>query len=262
MTDSMRGVAWNGGPMVRGRESRERYMLELIGSEGQLSVAEVAKQLGVSEVTVRSSLKSLEKQGLLKRTWGGAQSTDFQKEDGLLELRKLRIAEAAARLVGDGDRIMLDSGSTSSFIVPHLGDKSGVELVTNSVRAFQLGSRIPDLRVVLTGGLLDRENKAFVGAVAWKGVRNFRAKLAFVGSQGFNTSQGLVTEFGGGAEVVAAMSECSEETWLLADSSKYAKNASLSVLGLESLAGIITDKDIPPAALAALRKVVPTVITV
>lgn len=244
------------------RSERESYILDLLAKDGSLSVAALSKDLGVSEVTIRASLKSMEERGLLARTWGGARAntlTNVLERVRVHDDEKDRIAAAAAALVRDGDRIMIEAGTTTAMIVRHLAGRSGVQIVTNSTLVFTYARLNPGLEVILTGGQFHRESESLVGPVALASIRRFNARIAFVGTDGFTSDRGLTTQFAEGAEVISAMNQRAEETWLVADSSKYGRAGFVSVLDLEELSGIITDSGIGTESVDVLKQIAPTV---
>lgn len=244
------------------RSEREGYILDLLAKDGSLSVAALSKDLGVSEVTIRSSLKSMEERGLLARTWGGAKAstlTDVLERVRVQGEEKERIAAAAAELVRDGDRIMIEAGTTTAMIVRHLAGRTGVQIVTNSTLVFNYARLNPALEVILTGGQYHRESESLVGPVALASIRRFNARIAFVGTDGFTSDRGMTTQFAEGAEVIEAMDERSEETWLVADSSKYGRAGFVSVLELAELNGIITDAGLAAGSVEVLKQIAPTV---
>ncbi|MCA0253413.1 MAG: DeoR/GlpR family DNA-binding transcription regulator [Actinobacteria bacterium] len=244
------------------RGEREGYILDLLAKDGSLSVAALSKDLGVSEVTIRASLKSMEERGLLARTWGGAKAntlTDVLERVRVQGEEKERIAATAAELVQDGDRIMIEAGTTTAMIVRHLAGRSGVQIVTNSTLVFNYARLNTALEVILTGGQYHRESESLVGPVALASIRRFNARIAFVGTDGFTSDRGMTTQFAEGAEVIEAMNERSEETWLLADSSKYGRAGFVSVLDLTELNGIITDSGLAAGSVDVLKQIAPTV---
>ena len=243
------------------RNDRDQYVLDVLARDGSLSVVALAKDLGVSEVTVRSILRSLEARGLLMRTWGGARPTSIQnvlERAPLFQDQKDRIARAAAELVVDFDTVFIEAGTTTAQVVRHLAGRTGVQIVTNSTLVFTYARQNPDIEVILTGGRFHRESESLVGPVAVKGIQGFNARIAFVGTDGFS-ERGITTHFAEGAEIIAAMSTHAEETWLLADSSKYARTGFVSVLGLQELAGIITDPALGAEARRELSVAAPDV---
>ena len=110
-------------------EERTNYILDRLAREGEVSVAQLASDLGVSPVTVRASLKVLDEQGYLVRTHGGARPTTFRnihlRQNDRVD-QKERIARAAADMIYDDDRIMIEAGTTCALIVKYLTGKRGV----------------------------------------------------------------------------------------------------------------------------------------
>lgn len=244
------------------RKEREAYMLDALAREGALSVATLARDLGVSEVTVRGQLKELEARGLLARTHGGATATSVQnvlerEREGIEE--KERIAADAASLVRDGDSIMIEAGTTTSRIVRYLANRRGIQIVTNSTLVLSHARHNTGLTVILTGGTFHRPSESMVGPVALRAIREFHVRLAFVGTDGYSPAYGLTTQFAEGAEVIAAMHRQADETWLLADSSKAGRAGFVRMLDVSDLTGIVTDSALPAEQFAELRELGPAI---
>ncbi|HEY9054269.1 MAG TPA: DeoR/GlpR family DNA-binding transcription regulator [Rectinemataceae bacterium] len=234
---------------------RESLILDKLAREGSLAVSQLARELGVSEVTARSDLKNLEDKGFISRTRGGAYPA-FHKD--ILERQRLnleeknRIARAAAELVRDGDRIMIEAGTTTALIVRCLAGRRGVQVVTNSTLVFSYARLNPALTIILTGGLFRKETESLVGPVALRAIADFNVRLAFVGTDGFSVERGMTTQLVEGAEIVKAMRRQAEETWLVADSSKYGRTGFVRVLGLSEVDGMITDSRLGQEAIDSL----------
>lgn len=226
------------------RTERETRILGRLARDGSLLVGALSRDLGVSEVTIRTDLRNLEERGLLARTHGGAEATGYRN---VLErqlqhaVEKDRIAEAAAELVADNDLIMIEAGTTCSQIVTHLGSRRGVQILTNSTLVVRHARVYPGLTVILTGGTFHRTSESMVGPVALRTIEDFNVRLAFFGTDGFTADRGLTTGFAEGAEVIRAMKARAAEAWLVADSSKYGRAGFVSVMGLADLTGVITD---------------------
>lgn len=245
------------------RKEREAHIIEVLTRDGSLSVARLARDLGVSEVTIRGQLRELESRGLLSRTHGGAQATTVQnvlERQREREEEKDRIARAAASLIRDGDSVMIEAGTTTSQIVRYLASHHGVQIVTNSTLVFAHARHNPALTVILTGGNFHRPSESLVGSVALRAIRDFHVRLAFVGTDGFTTRRGLTTQFAEGAEVIAAMREQADETWLVADSTKHGRAGFVRVLDLGDLAGIVTDTELGGEAQRELAAAVPRLV--
>ena len=127
------------------RGERESSILTRLAREGSVTVAGLSRDLGVSEVTIRTDLRNLEDRGLLARTHGGAEATGYRN---VLERQlqhageKARIGAAAAELVGDDDLIMIEAGTTCAEIVSHLGGRKGVQILTNSTLVLRQARRV------------------------------------------------------------------------------------------------------------------------
>ncbi len=243
--------------MIEELIDRERTILRFLSERGSLSVSALSKELGVSEVTIRSDLKGLEERGLLSRSRGGAYPALHQ---GIAERQhqsveqKARIARAAAELVRDGDTIMIEAGTTTALVVRHLIGKRDVHVVTNSTLVFSYARLNPALQITLTGGEFRRETESMVGPVALRTLAGLNVRLAFVGTDGFSIEKGMTTQLFEGAEIVKAMRRCARETFLVADSTKYGKTGFVNVLPLSEIDGLITDTGLDPAAVSALAE--------
>lgn len=238
------------------RQERESLILARLAREGSLTVAGLAKELGVSEVTVRTDLRTLEERGLLARTHGGAEATGYRN---VLERQlqrsaeKQRIAAAAAELVADDDLVMIEAGTTCAEIVAHLGGRRGVQILTNSTLVLRHARLYANLTVILTGGTFHRTSESLVGPGALRAIEDFNVRLAFFGTDGFSAERGLTTAFAEGAEVIRAMRARASESWLVADSSKYGRAGFVSVMDLAGLSGVITDSGLPAEARTELN---------
>lgn len=230
--------------MARDRAERADLILDRLAADGEVFVGDLVDELGVSAVTVRATLKQLEEQGFLIRTHGGARPTTYRnirlRETDRVE-EKERIARAAAEMVRDDDRIMIEAGTTCAMMVRHLAGKRGVQIVTNSVLVFANARSNPNLSITLTGGQFRAESESLVGPLAERAINGFNARIAFLGTDGFTVERGLTTQLVEGGEVATLMNARAEETWLLADSSKYGRSGFVSFMDLARLSGIVTD---------------------
>ena len=232
-------------------EERTKYILDRLAREGEVSVAQLASDLGVSPVTVRASLKVLDEQGYLVRTHGGARPTTFRN---IHRRQKERIARAAADMIYDDDRIMIEAGTTCALIVKYLTGKRGVQVLTNSVLVFANARSNPNLNITLTGGHFRAESESLVGPVAERAINDFNARVAFLGTDGFSVDRGLTTQLVEGGQVGSIMRTRAQETWLLADSSKYGKAGFVTFMGIDQVTGIITDDEIPEESIKELAE--------
>jgi DeoR family galactitol utilization operon repressor len=236
---------------------REQVIINFLLERGSITVADLSRDLAVSEVTIRSDLNSLEKRGLLSRVHGGAVPSVHPH---ILERQNLRveekhdIARAAADLVQSGDAIMIEAGTTPALVCRYLGGKRDIHVITNSVLALSAAKNNPGLHITLCGGEFRSSTESFVGPIAVETIRRFNVKLAFVGTDGFSARNGITTHLMEGGEIIKVMKERARQTVLLTDSTKYGRAGPVTIMPLSGTDGIITDARIPGAAAAEMKE--------
>lgn len=243
-------------------EERRSAILDLVKRDGRALVRDLAVTIGSSEVTIRRDLDVLQKRGLLQRTHGGAlpartvAEADFNLAEHELKhpREKVAIAEAAAGMVHEGQTIVLGSGSTTTAIARALRGFKNLTVITNSISiAAELAGS--DVDVILTGGMLRKQSRSLIGPLAEQSLSRLRADMFFMGTDGIDTHVGLFTQNLLGAQLVRVMVEMSSRTIVVCDSSKFGKESLYTVIPITKVRGVITDKQIPEAALKALREI-------
>jgi len=223
---------------------REKIILDKLSTDGTVSVGALARDLGFSEVTIRGDLRDLEDKGWINRKRGGAAASMHRiilERQKTHPERKNAIARAAAKLISDGDVIMIEAGTTTSLIARYLAEKQDIHIVTNSTLVFSYARMYPNLQITLVGGEFRRSTESMVGPIALDTIARVNARLAFVGTDGFSRERGMTTHLIEGAEIVKAMKTQAQTTVLVADSSKYGKFGFINVLPLSAMDMILTD---------------------
>jgi DeoR family galactitol utilization operon repressor len=222
-----------------------------------VTVTDLARDLGLSEVTIRGDLRTLEEKGWINRCWGGAAPAmhrDILERQRICPEQKNAIARAAAELVRDGDVIMIEAGTTTALIARYLTGKRDIHIVTNSTLVFSYARMNPNLQITMTGGEFRRPTESLVGPIALETISRVNVRLAFVGTDGFTLERGMTTNLMEGAEIVKAMKAHARTTVLTADSGKYGKIGFAGVLPLSAMDIILTDNNLDEKAEADLRE--------
>jgi DeoR family galactitol utilization operon repressor len=243
--------------MLAELNERERIILDRLSTDGSVSVGALARDFGLSEVTIRGDLRELEDKGWINRRWGGAAAAvhrDILERQRVFLEQKNAIARAAAELVRDGDVIMIEAGTTTALIARYLTGKRDIHIVTNSTLVFSYARMNPNLQITMTGGEFRRPTESLVGPIALETIMRLNVRLAFVGTDGFSLERGMTTHLMEGAEIVKAMKAHAQTTVLVADSSKYGKVGFASVLPLSAMDMILSDNDLEDLAEAELRE--------
>jgi DeoR family transcriptional regulator of aga operon len=242
-------------------EERRRAILEILNRDGRVLVMEMARQFDTSQVTIRKDLEILHAHGLVHRTHGGAlparegalEDPSLREKEKLHRAEKLRIATAAARLVKEGQVVILDSGTTATAIARALRTFRNLTIVTNAVNiAAELSGA--NAEVILTGGTLRKNSFSLVGPIAEETLRRLNADILFLGVDGFDVQYGLSTPNLLEAKVNRVMVEVAKRTVAVCDSSKFGRRSLSLIVPPASLQEVITDRGIPKSDLRALKK--------
>jgi DeoR/GlpR family transcriptional regulator of sugar metabolism len=143
-------------------------------------VSELSNLLSVTEETIRQDLRDLEKEGLLKRTYGGAIATNridseisFKERERKHRKEKQAIGKAAARLIKDKDNLMVDASTTALQVMRNLGVKKGLTVATPSLAAVLELVNDSEVTVISTGGIFHAKSFSYVGSLAEYAARNY-----------------------------------------------------------------------------------------
>ena len=233
-------------------DPRRQQMLNLLEETGTLNVAELADRFGVSLVTIRKDLDELGAEGLLERTFGGAEFSHRSRFNRsflqrALEHRqeKLAIAAAAFGYIKDGDTIILDAGTTTLVLAQLLKEqvKSAFVITCSVPAALEVSSAGYD--ILLLGGMVRNKSLALLGRETLRIIERYRADKAFLGSSGFTAEMGHSTPNPDDAQIKEALMRIADETYVLADSSKYGHNCLTSFAQLRDVHLTITDSRLP-----------------
>ncbi|WP_345438608.1 DeoR/GlpR family DNA-binding transcription regulator [Microbacterium gilvum] len=227
---------------------RKEHLLSAIASDGKVLAKEAARDLGVSEDTIRRDLRELAAAGLCRRVYGGAlpvpaaQAT-YEERGSLNTAGKSRVAEAAAGLVRPGMTFVLDGGTTALRVARSLPDDLAATVVTHSPTvAVELLPKT-GIEVVLIGGRLFRHSAVASGAAAVEAASQINADLFLMGVTGVSADFGLTTGDSDEAVVKRTFARRSAETFVLASSEKIGAASPFQVLPLSGVTGVVTDAE-------------------
>lgn len=245
-------------------DKRRAQVVSYLRENGKTSVNELASVFETSGATIRADLRSLEVEGLVVRRYGSAEAINPAKagsEDRSMDEKqainldaKCRIAEAAASMVEDGSSIILDCGSTTLQMVPHLKDVLALTLMTNSMHIAQaVASSDAEHTILMPGGTYRRKSASFHGTWAEKTFREFSFDKLFIGADGFDLAQGTTT-YNEAYQVSQAMCQAAGQIIVVTDSSKFGRRSPNVVVPLEKIDIVITDRGISADDLAYLEE--------
>jgi DeoR family transcriptional regulator of aga operon len=242
-------------------EERRRAILEILNQDGRVLVLDLAKRFETSQVTIRKDLEDLHAHGLVHRTHGGAlparegalEDPTLREKEKLHRKEKVRIAEAAASMVQEGQVVILDSGTTTTAIARSLRNFQTLTVITNAVNiAAELSGTA--VEVILTGGTLRKNSFSLVGPIAEETLRRLHADLLFLGVDGFDVHYGLSTPNLLEAKVNRVMVEIAKRTVAVCDSSKFGRRSLSLIVPPSALHSVVTDRGAAKSDLRSLKK--------
>ena len=240
---------------------RHKRILDLLGTEGEIKVENLADRLNVSQVTMRKDLDILETQGLVERIHGSAVFSQrsrfnvaFLEELQTQATAKKLIAQAAVDYIKDGDSIILDAGTTTFWLAQALvGKFKSLLVITNSLPAAMELSKA-GYKILLVGGEVLSHSLALTGPVTVNNLESYHVDRAFLGTSGISLSHGYSTADSNDADVKEQMIRAAEETYVLTDSSKFEKNCLVSFADFSDIHLTITDSGISSKVFQEFQK--------
>lgn len=239
---------------------RRKDILTALEQEGQLSVLDLSARFEVSEVTIRQDLQALSEQGLLLRTRGRAVATSampefsFDVRQQQYAAQKVRIGQAAARLVNAGDTIILDASTTTQALIPYLKNLSELTVITNGLKAAISLLDAPQIQVILPGGNLRRESISLIGRMQDDLLAGVNVQLGFFGARGVTVEEGLTDVNLTEVTMKAVMAARCRRVVGLVDSRKWGNVAAATFAALDQIDTIITDSEAPAELVLAFRQ--------
>jgi len=232
-------------------EERKKLILRTLERDEKVQVNVLANALAVSGETIRRDLDKLEKEGLLKKVYGGAVKAKFSLElpfdqkTTINAQEKRAICKAAASLVEDGDSIFIGHGTTPLEIVRFLDQKKNVTVITPSIPVLLLAKETFPGRIIFIGGEFERNQKFTGGPLADIVLQQLKANKAFIAAGGVSMKDGITDYDLQGSSSSRKMMERVEEAIILADHTKFGKTTFAHICPLSDVSMIITDKKCP-----------------
>jgi DeoR family fructose operon transcriptional repressor len=243
---------------------RRARIVDALEAQRAVKVATLSEALGVSEITIRRDLMSLEREGLLARTYGGAvlrkRSTDDSGREGAevqQAAEKARIAKAAAAMIEPRDTVFLGSGTTVAQILRYVDPELEARVVTPSLGAAAETQGLR-LEIVFLGGLYRPQLNAVEGTWPLDMIGHFHADKAFLGADGLDVKAGLTTPSIAVAGMELAMIRRTRgEVVVLADNNKIGLVCQVVICPLDQIDVVLVDTGVDQAVRAEIQRAGP-----
>ncbi len=230
---------------------RQKAILTHLAQNGNVSVVDLCHMFDVSEMTIRRDLNELQKQGLLKRTYGGAIPTEpafFEMSQraklSVYVQEKERIGQLCADLVKDGDVVFLDSGTTTLFVAKALKCKA-ITVLTNDLNIASDLLDCPNITLYVAGGEVRRGTNNLVGSKAISFFDDLRGDILFLGVEGVDLSAGYTVPDLDEVPIKRKMMRSVDQVYVVSDHSKLGRNTLGVIAPISAVKALITDSDGP-----------------
>lgn len=228
---------------------RRKKILDCLRRDQRVVVAELSREYDVTEETIRRDLEKLEKEGTVKKIYGGAVLNDNVIVDLPYHIRsrenvaeKNKIAELTGDLINDGDHIMIDASSTAVYLVKSIKMKKNLTIITNSVEILLETANQKDWTVLSTGGILKPGSLSLNGYQAERMLTSFHVDKAILSCKGIDLKGGITSSNEMEAHFKRIMLLNSNQKILIVDSSKFNKISFTQIARLDEIDLIVTDK--------------------
>lgn len=228
--------------------SREEEIISIVSKNKKIEVSGLAELLNVSRVTIRKDLDKLEARGILHRQHGFAVLNSQDDINYRLAYNydlKRKIALEAAKLVKDGETVMIESGSTCTLLAEELAyNRNDITIITNSCFIASYVRKAETVKIVLIGGEYQKDSQVNVGPFVKKIISEFHVDKLFVGIDGFDERRGFTGSDITRCDTANTMMTAAKNTIVLTDSSKFSQIGVVSEFAFEDIAMVYTDEGI------------------
>ncbi|MCB2353193.1 DeoR/GlpR family DNA-binding transcription regulator [Clostridium estertheticum] len=232
-------------------QERAEKIIQLLNENQKVVVKELSKRFDVTEDCIRKDLKTLEKQGIIKRTYGGGVlNRQFAPQDDILRRvninleGKIKIAEKAFELIKSGETIFLDISSINILIAEKIakGNKK-LLVITNMIDIIRTFSKCDHVGVIGTGGVFNKEVNGFVGSSAIEYILKHKVNRAFIGSCGVNMFDKSITTYDvEDGNTKKAIISSGKKVYLVIENKKFYYDATYKFAEISDVDFIIVDK--------------------
>lgn len=239
--------------MLNTPTARQAHILEIVREEGFASIEHLAARFEVTQQTIRRLVNALCDQGLLRRIHGGVslpvqnQNLAYGSRQGLNADAKRRIARATAKLIPDGASLMIGLGTTPEYVAQALSHRQDLRVVTNNLNVASAFAQNPDVEISIAGGTLRPLDRDIVGEAAAHFFSRFRTDYGIFGVGGVDLDGTLLDFHIDEVQARQSIVANSRTAVLVADTTKFGRNATVRGGHLEDCHHLFTDGPLPAA---------------
>ncbi len=228
---------------------RKNEILSILQKEQSVLVADLSQKYHVTEETIRRDLDKLEKEGFVKKTYGGAVLNENTNMDLPFKIRertnkaqKAVIAKLVAELIQDGESLVMDSSSTSLMVAKYLKSFKNLTVITNSVEIMVELSGCKGIHLICTGGVMRDSALSLGGKAAEEMLGHYNVDKAVMSCKGIHMDKGISDSNEFEADLKGTMAACAREIIWAIDASKFDKVSFVKILDFRPGDTVVSEK--------------------
>ncbi len=236
---------------------RQQAILRLVEQDGFQAIEALAQTFGMTPQTIRRDINELCASGLLRRYHGGAglassvENAAYSARQVLFLAQKRRIAALTASQVPDHASVFINIGTTTEEVARALAERPGMRVITNNLNVAWLLRGRDNVEVIIAGGTVRQRDGGITGEATIDFIRQFKVDIGIIGISGIDSDGSLLDFDYHEIRVSQAIVENSRRVFLVADHSKFGRNALARLGSISMVDDLFTDAD-PPRALSRL----------
>ena len=239
---------------------RQQLILKHVQRQGFVAIEELAEGLSVTPQTIRRDINELCELGLLRRYHGGAglpssvENVAYATRQVLHLEEKRRLAALVARHVPDHASVFINLGTTTEEVAKNLRDHSGLRVITNNLNVAMFLCENPSIEVIVAGGVVRSRDRGVTGEATIDFIQQFKVDFGVIGVSGIDADGTLLDFDYREVRVSQAIMGCSRKVWLVADHSKFGRNALVRLGHVSQVDALFTDQMPAESMLKILAK--------
>ena len=244
----------NGEGKVRGKSVllRQQKIVELVQSRGFASIESLSEKFSVTPQTIRRDINELTEEGHIRRYHGGAglsssvENVAYTTRKVMCRHEKIRIASMVARHIPNNASLFIDIGTTSEAVARALLEHNGLRVITNNLNVASILCQRDDFEIIVTGGVVRCKDSGVIGESAIDFIGQFKADFGILSISGIDTDGTLLDFDYKEVRVDRAIIAHSKKVFLVADHTKFGRDAMVRLCNVTDIHALFTDRR-PPA---------------
>ncbi|RLB93066.1 MAG: DeoR/GlpR family transcriptional regulator [Deltaproteobacteria bacterium] len=231
--------------------NRHENIISLINNNGFATVEEMAKLYNVTPQTIRRDINFLDRQGYVSRYHGGAGSSSsvenvaYWNRKELLSEEKKKIAGNVASIIPDKSSLFINIGTTTEHVANALCNHNKLRIITNNLNVAAIMSKKEGFEVIVAGGIVRSKDGGITGESTVQFIKQFKMDIGIIGISGIDLDGTLLDFDFREVHVARTIIENSRKVFLVADHSKFGRNAMVKLGSIQEIDTLITDKKPP-----------------